>query len=69
MSKTIKPLVPKSILINDKVFAYYHFEGEILWLKVEIILFDDEQLTEDIYAGIISKAEDRPFNFLSYLNI
>lgn len=60
----------KKLIINQKVYAEYVTEDEIIYLKTrEKLNFCTPVKSEDIIIQIISSIENKLFSHAAYLNI
>lgn len=61
---------PKSLIINDVLYAHYIIEGSALYLKIrKNIVKNDKGKSEDLIIEIISLIERKKIPYVSYLNI
>lgn len=59
----------KKLVINDKIYAYYEIDGNILYIKMLIQLFDYSHDSEKYLIDLIQLIEKKKFYATAYLNI
>lgn len=62
-------MATKKLIINDKIYAYYETDGNLLYIKVLIQLLDNESDSENYLINLIQLIEKKKFYATAYLNI
>ena len=59
----------KKLIINDKIYAYYQIDGNILYFKMLIELLEYKSDSENYLINLIQLIEKKKIYVTAYLNI
>lgn len=59
----------KKLIINDKIYAYYQIDGNILYFKMLIELLEYKSDSENYLINLIQLIEKKKIYATAYLNV